>query len=111
MTPETSPRPWRERYHHGEPGKFIVYAANDQPVAEVQNQDPEAMAPDAHLVAAAPLLYEALRELLASTETALHDQGIGCECDRCEAAKQLAYRAIGHAEGKTPLKEGMPGTF
>ena len=41
---------------------------------------------------------------------ALIEKGIGCECERCEKAKQTAYRAIGFAEGKTILKEGGPGS-
>jgi len=37
--------------------------------------------------------------------------GEGCECDRCDAAKHAAYRALGFAEGRTRLKEGQSGTF
>ena len=64
----------------------------------------------AHLISAAPKLYQALKEFLLSSEEALMKEGIGCECDRCEKARKEAYRAIGFAEGKTTLKEGGPGS-
>lgn len=111
MTLSTSTTPWQEKYHHGTPGEFVVYSSEGEKVAAVQNRNEDAMAPDAHLITAAPMLYDALKELLLSVEAALHEDGVGCECERCEHAKQAAYRAIGFAEGRTRLKEGMSGTF
>ena len=110
MAPDHSPGPWQERYVHGTPGTFRVYS-EETLVAEVRTDDEERQAPDAHLITAAPLLYEALRELLDSTEAGLMQNGEGCECDRCDAAKHAAYRALGFAEGRTRLKEGQSGTF
>ena len=110
MFPEHSPSPWQERYVHGNPGTFRIYSG-ETVVAEVQTKDEDRQAPDAHLITAAPLLYEALRELLDSTEAGLMKNGEGCECERCESAKHAAYRALGFAEGRTGLKEGQSGTF
>ncbi len=110
MFPEHSPSPWQERYIHGNPGTFRIYSGQTV-VAEVQTKDKDRQAPDAHLITSAPLLYEALRELLDSTEAGLMKNGEGCECERCESAKHAAYRALGFAEGRTRLKEGQSGTF
>ena len=110
MFPEHSPSPWQERYVHGNPGTFRIYSG-ETVVAEVQTKDEGRQAPDAHPITAAPLLYEALRELLDSTEAGLMKNGEGCECERCESAKHAAYRALGFAEGRTRLKEGQSGTF
>ncbi len=110
MFPNHSPAPWQERYTHGTPGIFRIYAGETL-VTEVRTSDEERQAPDAHLITAAPLLYEALRELLDSAEQGLMQNGEGCECDRCDDAKHAAYRALGFAEGRTRLKEGQSGTF
>ncbi len=109
MSFQPSPRPWRTRYTHGPQSKFEIHSG-DGPVAAIQSTPHEHASADAHLVCAAPRLYEALKELLLSAEDALINQGIGCECSRCEQAKKQAYRAIGFAEGKTTLKEGGPGS-
>ena len=98
-----SQTPWQARYDKNEE----VYEVHNeqQRLMRVDSKGDQANR-DAHLIAAAPLLYEALKELLASTEEALFEHNQGCECDRCEAAKSRAYRALGWAEGKTSLKEG-----
>ena len=78
MFPNHSPAPWQERYTHGTPGVFRIYAGETL-VTEVRTSDEERQAPDAHLITAAPLLYEALRELLDSAEEGLMQNGEGCE--------------------------------
>ena len=106
-----SPKPWQERYVHDSLERFVVSDSEGSEVVSVRDTNPEVMASNAHLITSAPLLYDALRELLASIEDALFNEDIGCENERCEAAKQTAYHAIGVAEGRTRLKEGMPGTY
>jgi hypothetical protein len=101
--------PWRVRYHHKGRGHFEV-ESDEGIVAQVNNKHFEISAANAHLISAAPQLYKALKELLLSCEEALIEKGVGCECERCEKAKQMAYRTIGFAEGKTSLKEGGPGS-
>jgi hypothetical protein len=55
MFPNHSPAPWQERYTHGTPGVFRIYAGETL-VTEVRTSDEERQAPDAHLITAAPLL-------------------------------------------------------
>ena len=104
-----SKAPWRLSYRHEGSGHFEV-ESDEGIVAQVTNKHSEISAANAHLISAAPQLYKALKELLHSCEEALMENGIGCECERCEKAKQTAYRAIGFAEGKTTLKEGGQGS-
>ena len=80
------------------------------PVAEIRSSPEEQENSAALLISTVPQLYESLKELLLATEEALMNNGIGCECTRCEKAKQDAYRALGFAEGETSLKEGGPGS-
>lgn len=106
-----TPGDWSLEYVHGNPGIYRIKAGDHNIVTlPVQEKDDESNA-NAHLIAAAPMLYRALKELLISTEEALITDNIGCECQRCEKAKYAANRAIGFAEGKTILKEGDPKTF
>ena len=109
--PEFSPTkaPWRLRYNHQRSGKFII-ESDEVMIAEICSQPNKISDANAHLISAAPQLYQALKEFLRSSEEALMKDGIGCECERCEKARQEAYRAIGFAEGKTTLKEGGPGS-
>lgn len=98
---------WKIRYTHSDPGTYEIFGENSQKIAQVDNLSSyEETNSAAHLICAAPQLYEALKQLLISTEEALIRDGVGCECEQCNAAKGLAYRAIGFAEGKTVLKEG-----
>ena len=101
--------PWRLRYHHEGSGYFVI-ESDEGTVAQITTQPAQISAANAHLISAAPQLYQALKEFLLSSEKALMENGIGCECERCVNAKQAAYRAIGYAEGKTSLKEGGPGS-
>ena len=106
-----TPEEWSLEYQHGNPGIFQVKAGNHTIVKLSTEENKEASVANAHLIAAAPMLYQALKELLISTDEALISNNIGCECQRCEQAKQASYRAIGFAEGRTMLKEGDPRTF
>ena len=101
--------PWRLRYNHQGSGQFVV-ESDEGMIAEICPQPNQISDANAHLISAAPMLYQALKEFLLSSEEALMKDGIGCECERCEKARQEAYRAIGFAEGKTTLKEGGPGS-
>ena len=109
--PEFSPTkaPWRLRYNHQGSGQFVV-ESDEGMIAEICSQPNQISDANAHLISAAPKLYQALKEFLLSSEEALMKDGVGCECERCEKARQEAYRAIGFAEGKTTLKEGGPGS-
>jgi len=104
---------WSLEYKHSRPGRYQVKSGEKQiveiPLDDVANE--EEVVANAHLIASAPKLYQALKELLLATEDALIFNDIGCECDRCNLAKDAAYRAIGFAEGKTKLKEGDPRTY
>ena len=106
-----NPEEWSLEYKHSNPGVFIVKAGNRTIVELSTEENKEESVANAHLIAAAPMLYEALKELLISTDEALISNNIGCECERCEQAKQASYRAIGFAEGRTLLKEGDSRTF
>lgn len=112
VNPKFSKGEWSLEYKHSHPGRYQV-KSDDQLIVEIAVDDiaeDEAVA-NAHLIASAPKLYKALKELLLSTEDALMSDDIGCECERCNQAKDGAYRAIGFAEGKTKLKEGDPRTY
>ena len=109
--PQFTPGEWSLEYLHGTPGLFRIKAGGRLIVDLSTQQNKEESAANAHLIAAAPLLYQALTELLISTEEALIAENIGCECNRCDRAKQASYRAIGLAEGKTTLKEGDPRSY
>lgn len=111
MQPQFTLGEWSLEYLHGNPGIFQI-KSGDRPIVELSiEENKEESVANAHLIAAAPLLYQALKELLISTEEALISENIGCECKRCEMAKQASYQAIGFAEGKTTLKEGDPRTY
>ena len=101
--------PWRLRYNHQGSEQFVV-ESDEGMIAEICSQPNQISDANAHLISAAPKLYQALKEFLLSSEEALIKDGVGCECERCEKARQEAYRAIGFAEGKTTLKEGGPGS-
>ena len=101
--------PWRLQYHHEGSGHFLI-ESDEGTVAKITRQPAQISAANAHLICAAPQLYQALKEFLLSSEKALMENGIGCECEHCVNAKQAAYRAIGFAEGKTSIKEGGPGS-
>lgn len=104
--PPFSTGEWSLDYIDGEPGICRI-KAGDRCIVEFSPQEnPVESTANAHLLAAAPLLYKALQELLLATEEALMEKNIGCECLRCENAKQAAYQALGFAEGKNTLKEG-----
>jgi len=111
--PLFSPEEWSLEYRHGRPGHYLV-KSGEQKIVEIasdeMSNEAETIA-NVHLIASAPKLYEALKELLLATEDALMSKNIGCECERCNSAKGEAYKAIGFAEGKTRLKEGDPRTF
>lgn len=68
-------------------------------IAQTEGLNNEA---DAHLIAAAPELLEALKELLAHEGERSYDNGIGYETDSIalEKAKNIARSAIDKAEGK-----------
>ncbi len=106
-----NPEEWSLEYKHGNPGVFHVKAGNRSIVELSTAENTEESVANAHLIAAAPMLYQALKELLISTEDSLISNNIGCECQRCEQAKHASYRAIGFAEGRTLLKEGDSQTF
>ena len=103
---QSTPQKWSLEYKHGNPGVFRV-KDKDHIIVELSTEEnnDETVA-NAHLIAAAPKLYEALKELLIATDEALISDNIGCECQRCELAKQASYQAIGLAEGRSVLKEG-----
>ncbi|MBF0279508.1 MAG: hypothetical protein HQM13_17045 [SAR324 cluster bacterium] len=108
---EFSPEKWSLEYRHGNPGIFMVKAGERTIVELSIGENKEESVANAHLIAAAPMLYEALKELLISTDEGLIANNTGCECERCEQAKQASYQAIGFAEGRTLLKEGDSRTY
>ena len=83
-------------------GQFVV--ESDEGRGRNCSQPNQISDANAYLISAAPKLYQALGNF-AFSEEALMKDGIGCECDRCEKARQEAYRAIGFAEGND-FKEG-----
>ena len=101
--------PWRIRYNHQGSGQFVV-ESDEGMIAEFSSQRNQISDANAQLISGARKLYQDLKEFLLSSEEALMKDGVGCECERCEKARQEAYRAIGFAEGKTTLKEGGPGS-
>jgi hypothetical protein len=75
--PDFSPGPWRQAlpepgYRFAQNGDRVVYAANGLAIAMVINDTPPDAEPNAHLIAAAPDLYDACRAALNMVET---DQG------------------------------------
>ena len=103
------PGPWQIHYHH-ERYCFRICTKEGTTILELPVQEDEEWRNTLHLLAAAPKLYEALRELLTSQEEALLKDELGCECERCNQARYHAYQALGNAEGRVALKAGDPGS-
>jgi hypothetical protein len=108
--PPYTPGEWHVQYSQAQAVFWIGTAAQPK-LLELPARDDDEHRANLHLLAAAPQLYEALLELLLSHEEALMQSGDGCESERCEAARQQAYQALGVAEGRVRLKEGEPGTY
>ena len=89
------PGPWQIHYHH-ERYCFRICTKEGTTILELPAQEDEEWRNTLHLLAAAPKLYEALRELLASQEEALLKDELGCECER--AAIMLAIMLTKHLE-------------
>ena len=68
------PGPWQIHYHH-ERHCFRICTKEGTTILELPAQEDEEWRNTLHLLAAAPKLYEALRELLASQEEALLKDG------------------------------------
>ena len=108
-SPPYTPGPWFLHYHQAE-DCFVVGSPERPRILELPAEEDEEVRANLHLLASAPQLYEALRELLQSQEEALLRDNLGCECERCDHARYLAYQALGQAEGRVALQEGDPGT-
>ena len=61
--------PWRLRYNHQGSGQFVV-ESDEGMIAEICSQPNQISDANAHLISAAPKLYQALKEFLLSSEEA-----------------------------------------
>jgi hypothetical protein len=98
MTTQTThtPGPWKEKR------KLAIYSADDEPICAVFPAETEGQsAADAHLIAAAPDLLEALRGLLRETRQSVPNINVKKHFSlmvQMEEAKSAIAKAEGRAE-------------
>ena len=90
--PKWTPGPWRYDRTNGSPttGEHMIAGAKPGYLAEVRDCGSGDVRANAHLIAAAPELAEAVRAALAISDKYVGDEGRTAECqavyDQCAAA-------------------------